>query len=342
MGAAPGGAGGWRVSEGGQRRQLRVAIARALRQGEGRNPGHMDPIMHAAWLWAAFTLVAAGAQTLRNATQRELTASLGAVGATQVRFVFGLPFAILFLAGVSLWTGLPLPALEPSVLAWTALGAMAQIAATALMLAAMDLANFVVVTAYIKTEAVQVAIFALAFLGERPSPSLVAAIGLATAGVLILSLPKAGAGRAGAVPAALLGLVSAAFFALAAVGFKAAVTGLATPAFAMAASVVLVAGLAMQSFVLAIYLLVADRAGATAILVAWRASLLAGFLGALASQFWFLAFALASPARVRTLALVEVLFAQAIALLRFRERLRPLQALGMALVVLGVIALIDG
>ena len=49
-----------------------------------------------------------------------------------------------------------------------------------------------------------------------------------------------------------------------------------------------------------------------AIAAQWRPSLFAGFMGAFASQFWFLAFALATAASVRTLALVEVLFAQAI------------------------------
>ncbi len=53
-----------------------------------------------------------------------------------------------------------------------------------------------------------------------------------------------------------------------------------------------------------------------AILRHWRPSLFAGFMGATASQFWFLAFALATAASVRTLALVEVLFAQAISNIR--------------------------
>ena len=48
-------------------------------------------------LWAVFTLIAAAAQTARNAMQRELTATLGTVGATHVRFLFGFPFALLFL-----------------------------------------------------------------------------------------------------------------------------------------------------------------------------------------------------------------------------------------------------
>jgi len=47
------------------------------------------------WLWAAFTIAAAFAQTIRNAMQRELSGGLGVVGATHVRFLFGFPFALV-------------------------------------------------------------------------------------------------------------------------------------------------------------------------------------------------------------------------------------------------------
>src|SRR5690606_33958152 len=61
------------------------------------------------WVWIPATLAAAAAQAGRNAVQRSLTASLGTLGATQVRFLFGFPFALLFLA-VVLWAdGGPLP-----------------------------------------------------------------------------------------------------------------------------------------------------------------------------------------------------------------------------------------
>ena len=53
--------------------------------------------MLAGLLWIPFTLLAAAGQTARNAMQRELTAALGTVGATHVRFLFGFPFAIVFL-----------------------------------------------------------------------------------------------------------------------------------------------------------------------------------------------------------------------------------------------------
>jgi hypothetical protein len=89
-------------------------------------------------LWALFTVIAAGGQVMRNAMQKELTGILGTVGATHVRFLFGLPFGLLFLVIVLMATGLPLPTLNNTMLAWTIAGAMAQIGATALLLAAMQ------------------------------------------------------------------------------------------------------------------------------------------------------------------------------------------------------------
>src|SRR5947208_3426252 len=193
-----------------------------------------------SWLWALFTVIAAAAQTVRNAAQRELTATLGTVGATHVRFLFGFPFALIFLAIVLATGGVSLP--QPSAVYWTWVldGALTQIAATALMPATFTLAI----------------------------------------------------------------------------------------------------GLLLQSGLLSLYLAARDRAVLTAIVRAWRPSLLAGFLGALASQFWFLAFALASAANVRTLALIEVLFAQAISRFVFQQATTPREAFGIVLIVIGVALLI--
>ena len=65
--------------------------------------------MAASWLWAVFTVIAAFTQTVRNAAQRELTGTLGTVGATHVRFLFGFPFALVFLVGLLIATGASLP-----------------------------------------------------------------------------------------------------------------------------------------------------------------------------------------------------------------------------------------
>jgi drug/metabolite transporter (DMT)-like permease len=63
-------------------------------------------------------------------------------------------------------------------------------------------------------------------------------------------------------------------------------------------------------------------------------------MGATASEFWLLAFAITSVANVRTLALVEVLFAQAISRFVFGQKTSRRDVLGIALIVAGVLLLI--
>jgi drug/metabolite transporter (DMT)-like permease len=289
------------------------------------------------WLWAVFTLIAAAAQTARNATQRELTASLGTAGATHVRFLFGFPFALVFVAGVMVALGQPLPWPPLIYWPWVIGGALTQIAATALMLSAMNDRSFVVVYAYIKTEPVEAALFGLIFLGDIITPALAAAILIATTGVVVMAL------RPGTVSDArgtLLGLAAGAMFALSAVGFRGAILGLGLPSYVLAATLTLAVGLLLQSALLSLYLWVGNRKALTSIIRAWQPSLIAGFLGALASQFWFLAFALATAASVRTLALVEVLFAQAISRLVFKQMTNAREAAGIVLIVGGVVLLL--
>ena len=289
------------------------------------------------WLWALFTVVAAAAQTVRNATQRELTAKLGTVGATHVRFLFGFPFALLFLAGVMLSLGQALPRPPAVYWPWVVVGALTQIAATALMLAAMNDRSFVVVYAYIKTEPVQAALFGLVFLGDAVTPWMAAAILIATTGVVAMALKP---GTSSDLNATLLGLAAGAMFALSAVGYRGAILSLALPSYVMAATFTLALGLVLQSALLSLYLWLRSPDVLAAIVRAWRPSLFAGFMGALASQFWFLAFALASAASVRTLALVEVLFAQAISSFVFKQKTTAREALGIVLIVIGVAALV--
>ena len=292
-------------------------------------------------LWAIFTVVAAAGQVLRNAQQKELTASLGTVGATHVRFLFGLPFGLLFLALVLTATGLPMPQLNSTMLAWTFTAALAQIGATALLLAAMRDRSFVVITAYAKTEAMQVAIFGLLFLGDLVTPSLAAAIAIATVGVLLVSWPRSTGGEAFSWKPAALGLGSGAMFAIAAIGFRGGIRALDTPSFVMGATVTLALGLLIQTVLLSAYLYLFDRNTLMAILRLWRPSLLAGFTGAFASQMWFLAFALETAAKVRTLALIEVLFAQILSRNLFKQTLASREALGIVLIVAGVVVLLN-
>ena len=292
-------------------------------------------------LWIPVTLAAAIAQTGRNAAQRGLTERLGTLGATNVRFLFGLPFACAFLA-LALWlTGATLPALTSRALTFTAIGAAAQIAATALMLQAMRTQGFAIVTAWLKVEPVLVALTGWAVLGEALTLPMLAAIAVSIAGVLVMTL-KPGQGRAmlsGLGPAA-LGLSAGLAFGLSAIGFRGAITALPQGDFLIRALTILALTLALQTLALGLWLALRDRPALTGSARAFAPSLAAGFLGALASAFWFTGFALTTAANVRTLALVEVILALALARFMLGQRATSRQLGGIVLLLLGVILLL--
>jgi len=290
-------------------------------------------------LWAVFTLIAAAAQTARNAMQRELTATLGTVGATHVRFLFGFPFALLFLAGVTAVVGEALPRPPLVFWPWVLAGAFTQIAATATMLSVMGQRSFVVSYAFIKTEPVHVALFGLIFLGDKVTPLSAAAILIATAGVVVISL-KRGASQASTTRSTVIGLLSGALFGLSAISYRGAILTMHLHDFVLAATFTVSVGLVIQAAVLSLYLWLREPKVLTDIMRAWKPSLFAGFMGAFASEFWFLGFAITSAANVRTLALVEVLFAQGVTHFVFKQPTTPREGAGIVLVVIGVALLV--
>src|SRR5690242_6585134 len=145
-----------------------------------------------ATLWIPFTLVAAAGQVACNAMQRSLTGPLGTWGATNIRFLFGFPFSLVFFGIVIAATGDAMPGPTAAFWPWLMLGALSQIIATGLMLLAMNERSFVVTTAYLKTEAIQTAIFGFVFLGDHLTLPKVIAIVIATAGVIITALRQIG------------------------------------------------------------------------------------------------------------------------------------------------------
>jgi drug/metabolite transporter (DMT)-like permease len=296
----------------------------------------------AAWLWIPVTIGAALAQTFRNAAQRHLTASLGTLGATLVRFLYGLPFAALWFALVRGAGAGPAPVPSAAFVGWVLLGAVCQIAATALLLRVMAARNFTLGVAYSKSELIQVAVFGFAFLGDRVSGGTALAIALGTLGVLLLSPADARhPGRALLLGwtsrPALLGLASGSGFALAAVGYRGAALALGDTPFLLAAAYTLVAAQLVQTVLLGGWLLIQDAAIVTRVLRAWRASLFAGFMGAAASAGWFTAMTIEPVAHVRTLGLIELLFSYAVSRRVFRERLTRRELAGVGLLALALV-----
>ncbi len=299
------------------------------------------------WIWAPVTLAASAGQTARNAFQRDLTAAVGPLGAAHARFLYGLPFAALFLLIAALALGAP-PAPGLDTVLWAGVGGVAQIAATALLLSAMRARSFVVAVAYTKSEPALVLVFGWLALGDALRPVQVAGVLVATAGVMLMSWPARAAREAGWLRPVIEGLGAGALFAVSAVCYRGGVTSLPLSVEAgewaplLNAGTTLVIALTIQTVGLSAWLMWRDPAVMRGLLAAPRKSVPPGFLGAAASFLWFFAFALQTTALVRTLALAEILFAQIISRRVFREAVSSRELAGMGMLALGLAAALLG
>jgi drug/metabolite transporter (DMT)-like permease len=261
-----------------------------------------------------------------------------------VRFLYGLPFALAWFAIVLAASDSGVPSVNLAFLVWVVEGGVCQIAATALLLRVMAERNFGLGVAYSKTELVQVTVFAAVFLGDPVTVATVAAVLLATLGVLMLSPVDPGRPVASFVTGwtsrtALLGFASGAGFALAAVGYRGGALELEGTPYTLAAAWTLVWAQSVQVLLLGGWLLLRNLPALVALLRAWRTSTFAGFMGTAASAGWFTAMAIEPVAHVRTLGLVELLFSLAIARRLFREHLTGLELAGVGLLTAGLIVI---
>jgi drug/metabolite transporter (DMT)-like permease len=291
-------------------------------------------------LWALAAVTAAAAQTARNAMQRKLTSQIGTVGATQVRFLYGFPFSLIFLTTVAIVTGESVPSADLAFIGFALGGAVSQILATALMLLSMRERSFSVTTAYTKTEPVQVALFGALVLGDHLSMSAIVAIIIATIGVVLMAVKADEKLTTVGIRPALAGIAAGGLFALAAIFFRGGILELGQQSFVLRASTMLAWSLCLQTLILIVWMMLFDRKALTASITLWRSSLFAGFMGAFASQFWFIGFSLTAAANVRTLGLVEVFFAQIVTQKFLSETTSRRELVGMVLILIGVGALL--
>ena len=296
-------------------------------------------------LWIPITIAAAFLQNLRSAAQKHLKAVMGTTGATFVRFGFGFPFALAFVAVLHWFVGYDLPALNASFFGWAALGALGQIAATFLLIHLFSFRNFAVGTAYSRTEPAQAALFALLFLGERASLGAVAAIAVSVFGVMLISVAHVAVNLRSMLAStfsrnALIGLASGTAFGISAVAYRAASLSLGGPNFMMQAAVTLAFVICFQTAIMLAWMIWKDRAEIGRIAKAWKPSLFTGFVGATASFGWFTAMTLQQAAVVKSLAQVEMLFTFAATVFFFKEKINRLELAGSALIVGGILLLL--
>lgn len=287
-------------------------------------------------LWIPITLTATVFQVARNAAQRSLVGGAGPWGATLVRFLFGLPFSMLFTAIAVTLTPTMTFHLTPVFWMWCVVGGAAQIGATAALLLAMHRSSFAIGTAFQQSGLPFAALMGLAFFHDHITPLAWVGIALATGALMVLSWPKHIDG-ARDWSAAALGTLSGAAFALCANAFRQA--GLALdplhPIPSAVATVMVVQ--AIQSIGLTSWLAATSRHSLMAALKSWRVSLGAGFFGAAASSGWFSALALAPAALVRAVGVVEMPIAAIAGRRLFKEKLSLSQWLWGAAAAAGVV-----
>lgn len=286
-------------------------------------------------LWIPVTVAAAALQVARNAAQRSLMTGAGPWGATLVRFLFGLPFSLAFVA-VALLLMPAAPHASPAYFAWAALGGAMQIGATAALLVSMHRSSFALGAAFQQSGLPFAAIIGFAVFGDHLSGAAWFGLVLATAGLVALSWP-----RGGDAPrdwsAAALGTLSGFCFAISANAFRQAALGL-DPGHPIPAALITVAVVqAMQSVALTTWMAFRDRPSLGAALRSWRVSLGAGFFGAAASAGWFVALALSPAGPVRAVGVVEMPIAAFAGRRLFAERLTPLQWIAGAVTAVGVV-----
>lgn len=295
--------------------------------------------------WVVITICAAFLQNLRSASQKHLRSSLGTTGASFVRFGYGFPVAIAYLAALHHFAGYALPALNVPFAFWSVIGGLAQIFATILLVYLFSLRNFAVGTAYSKTEPVQAAIFGLILLGERLTPGAIGAIIVGVFGVMMISVARMPLSWRNLLAAmtgrtALIGIASGAIFGISAVAYRSAALSLDGPNPVMQAAVTLACVTTFQTAFMLVWMMVKDPSEIGRVARSWRSSSLVGLAGVTGSACWFTAMALQQVAYVRALGQMELLFTFAASVFVFREKINRMELLGCLLIVAGILFLL--
>ena len=287
--------------------------------------------------WIAVTLIAALAQTFRFLLQRHLKRTrLSTAGATFSRFLFSAPLVALLLLAGAAFTGTALPEPSPAFWRFVLSGGVAQILATACVIALFGLRNFAVGITFKKSETILTAIFGFALLGEVVSAGAAGAIALGVLAVIVYS-GEAGRWNPRAVA---LGLGSGALFAVSAVCFRGAALSLGdAPVLIRSGSTLAVATL-WQTLILGAWLIWREPGQLAAVARAWRIAGLAGLFSMVGSMGWFTAFALQNAAYVKALGQVEVVFSILATTLFLGETISRREVLGIGLLTLSIVALI--
>lgn len=294
-------------------------------------------------VWIPITIAAAFCQNLRFMLQKHLKATrLSTGGATFARFLFAAPLAVVLLASLAWANAWSVPALNTRFLFFSAMGGIAQIFATMLVVALFSERNFAIGITFKKTETIQTALVGGILLGEIISGYGLLALLIGLVGIILLSdPPETGDGwQRFFNRAACLGLASGALFGVSAVGYRAASLALLDGHFLLRSVFTLMCVTVFQSVIMAAWLQLREAGEIRKVVQNWRVTSLVGFTGMLGSLCWFMAFTLQNAAYVKALGQVELIFSFCASYFIFNETTTRREMMGVALILLSIVVLV--
>lgn len=290
-------------------------------------------------IWILFTVMAAIMQALRTAGQKQLAAVLSPACTSLVRYLFGLPFVIIYLHLV-----LPDGGYEPIAAAmkidflfYASIAAISQIIATVLLVKLLTLRNFAVATVFAKTEAIQAAGLGFLFFGASFSGLAWLAIALGTIGILSLSWPQNG--RRFDSRNTLLGLLSGLAFAVTSVFLREASLSLDN-SYISNAAITLAYTVVLQTALCLAYVLYKEARQLPLLAKKLPLAFFVGATSAVGSIGWYTAMTYQDAALVKSLGQIELIFTVLIGYFFFREKVVLKEALGIITISSSVLILL--
>ena len=290
-------------------------------------------------LWIYFTLLAALMQAVRTAGQKKLTQHLNAMATTGVRYIYALPFALLYLYWMLDYRELAMPTLNAQFLQYVLVACVMQIIGTVCLVAAFNYRNFAVATSLAKTEAIQVAVVGVLLFSTSLSQLGWVSVIIGVVGVLLLSKVKFTFRDVFQNPGAGFGLASGLALAITTLLIRESSLALNTDLL-LSAAVTLAFMVSVQSLISFIYIYIQDSQQLKLMVSHWRLCLFVGITSVVGSIGWFTAASFQNAAYVKALGQVEFFITLFITYRIFREKISLIEYLGMALILISVVILL--
>ena len=293
-------------------------------------------------IWILITIIAAFSQNLRSIFQKKLQENLSNIGATYVRFAYGLPFVIIYFFIVNNFSEdyLSINEINLEFMLYCTIGGVSQIIATFLLLKIFVTSNFAVGTVYSKTEPIQAAFFGFILLHEMITLIGFLGILIGLVGIIITAFSKINKRYSFFSSTVLLGLLSGTLFGLSAVMFRGASHSLYTYNFLLSSAFTLLIAISIQTIILTFYIYFTDIKQFYLIVVNWKQSVIVGLFGAVASLCWFYAMSIQNVAYVRALGQIELIFTIFASIFYFKEKFKFTELLGIVITLIGILIIL--